>query len=307
MDINEAAQTGAAEPGDTETTGSVARRRLLVAGAAGSALSLLPFLVGRAGASSSPTATSSVGGSANTFTSATSGSNNGPTGNSTADQPSTGSKSGSQGGGYSGTADSTNSPSAVTTKDSTGGSVPAGTGATSGSTVDSAAATTTTAPPRRPTDDDLVLLQFAQMLELTVRDLYRLALDLKAFDEATSAVVKAIGEAHGAYAQSISGLIGRTAPNSPITPLYSKLKASFTGDSQSVAASARQLENDVVATHTEIIGKLAGVDGSALIASMVVIEARHATVLARIAGIVGLDDQLATDGKPYSPSDYPAK
>lgn len=74
-----------------------------------------------------------------------------------------------------------------------------------------------------------------------------------------------------------------------------------------MAASARQLENDVVATHTEIIGKLAGVDGSALIASMVVIEARHATVLARIAGIVGLDDQLTTDGKPYSPSDYPAK
>ena len=145
------------------------------------------------------------------------------------------------------------------------------------------------------------------MLELTVRDLYQLALDLKAFDETTLAVVKAIGEAHGAYAQSISGLIGRTAPNSQITPLYSQLKASFTGDAQSVATAARQLENAVVATHSEIIGKLAGVDGSALIASMVVIEARHATVLARIAGVVGLDDQLVTDGKPYSPSDYPAK
>ena len=190
------------------------------------------------------------------------------------------------------------------------GAAPASTGSTtdstSGSTADTAAATTTTAPPKRPTDDDLVLLSFAQMIELAARDLYNVALGKKVFADATLEAVKAIGEAHEAYAQAISGLVGRDAPNSPHSDLVDELSTGFEGSATDVATAARSLENNLVATHIDIVGKLVGVDGSALIASMVVIEARHATVLAQIAGIDTLADQLATDGEAIESSAVPA-
>ena len=243
MDINEAAHLGAA--GQRAADQTVARRRLLAAGAAGTALSLLPLLAGRAGAAPAST-------------------------------------------------DSTADTTGDTTAASTGGSSDVTTG---GSTADTAAATTTTAPPKRPTDDDIALLSFAQMVELTARDLYKVALDKSVFADATLEAVKAIGEAHEAYAQAISGLIGRVAPNAPQSDLFDELSKDFAGSAKDVATAARALENNLVATHVDIVGKLVGVDGSALMASMVVVEARHATVLASIAGVHGLDEQLATDGE----------
>ena len=260
MDINEAAHLGAAEQRAADHT--VARRRLLAAGATGTALSLLPFLAGRAGAAPAST---------------------GSTTDSTGDS----------------TADSTGGSTADSTAATTGGS-------TAGSTADTAAATTTTAPPKRPTDDDIVLLSFAQMLELAARDLYNVALGKSVFADATLEAVKAIGEAHEAYAQAISGLIGRVAPNSAQSDLFDELSKDFAGSAKDVAAAARSLENNLVATHVEIVGKLVGVDGSALVASMVVVEARHATVLAHIAGVDTLDDQLATEGEAIPASAVPA-
>jgi len=248
VDINEAAHLGAAEQRAADQ--SVARRRLLAAGAAGTALSLLPLLAGRAGAASASTGS---------------------------------------------TTDSTGDTTADSTSDTTGGS-----------TAETAAATTTTAPPKRPTDEDIALLSFAQMIELAARDLYNVALGKSVFADATLEAVKAIGEAHEAYAQAISGLVGRAAPNSPHTELFDQLSAGFSGSVTDVATAARSLENNLVATHVDIIGKLAGVDGSALIASMVVVEARHATVLAHIAGVDTLDDQLATDGEAIEQSAVPA-
>lgn len=256
MDINEAAHLGAAEQRAVDQ--SVARRRLLAAGVAGTAVSLLPFL-GRA-ASAAPASTGS-------------------------------------------TTDSTGDSKADSTGGSTGGSSDVTTGA---STADTAAATTTTAPPKRPTDADIALLSFAQMIELTARDLYNIALGESVFTDVTLETVKAIGEAHEAYAQSISGLIGRSAPNSPATDLFDELSKGFSGSAEDVATAARSLENNLVATHIDVVGQLVGVDGSALVASMVVVEARHATVLAHIAGVDTLDDQLVTDGEAIPSSAVPA-
>jgi Ferritin-like domain len=263
VDINEAAHTGAAEHGADDI--AVARRRLLVAGASGAALSLLPFLVGRAAASNTNEAAPTSSGTGNT---------------------------GAPNGDATGTGDSTNS----TPANSTTGS--------GGSTPDTEAATTTIAPPKRPSNADIKLLSFAQMIELTARDLYKAGLDKGVFADETLETVKAIGEAHEAYAQAISGLIGRLAPNAPDAALFDELSKGFgTGD---VATAARNLENNLVATHVDIIGQLEGVDGSALMASVVVVEARHATVLAHIAGVIDLDDELATDGVAIAASE-PAK
>ncbi len=176
-----------------------------------------------------------------------------------------------------------------------------------GDTTTTAPATTTTAPPKRPTAADIKLLAFAQSIELAIRDLYDVALSAKSFDGPIAKAVTAIREAHEAYAQSISGLIGGQASGARSDKLFSASRNDFTGDAKSVARAAADLENVAVATHIDILGSLIGIDAAGLIASMLVVEARHATVLNSIAGATSLSDQLASDGKALSPSDYPVK
>jgi hypothetical protein len=221
---------------------------VLVAGISGTALSLLPFLGGRASASGR------------------------------------------------------NNPSTATTEPTSGSD-----GSTVATTADTAEATTTTAPPKRPTEDDIALLSFAQSVELTIRDLYDVAIGAGIFTDTTLEAVKAIREAHEAYAQSISGLLGRVAPNTRVDELFTSLEKDFSGSPSDVATAARAIENTAVATHSDVVGKLIGIDGSSLIASMLIVEARHATYLATIAGVTTLEDELTGDADALSPSDYTAK
>jgi hypothetical protein len=167
--------------------------------------------------------------------------------------------------------------------------------------------TTTTAPPKRPTAGDIALLAFAQTVELTIRDLYDVALVAKSFEGVTAETITTIREAHEAYAQSISGIIGGSAPGQRSDKLYIALRNGFTGDATSVARAAADLENVAVVTHTETLGSLIGIDAAGLIASMLVVEARHATVLHTLAGATTLADQLVSKATALSPSDYPVK
>lgn len=289
MDTKEAAHIDAAEHSDT--AGSTVRRRILAAGLSATALSLVPVLARRAGASGRNAVTSaSLGGSSDTLGGTPSIAPNASTGGSSDAGATVNSN-----GGFNGTGDSTNASSDVTI------------GATGNSTADTAAATTTTAPPKRPTDEDVGLLAFAQSLELTIRNLYDVAIDLGAFDGPSLEAVKAIREAHEAYAQSLSGLLGRLAPNAAIDELFTAMLADFSGTAEEVATAAQALENTAVATHIDVVGALVGIDGSALIASMIIVEARHATVLATVAGVAEIAKQLTTVGKALSPSDYSAK
>ena len=198
---------------EPEAADSALRRRLLGIGLGGAAVSLLPFLVGRANATT----------------------------------PTTG-------------------PSTTT------------------------AATTTTAPPKRPSDDDVPLLGFAQSVELAARDLYDAALANTSFDENQRAVMSTIRESHDAYAASLSAILGRLAPQTPST-VIADLNPS-TGDIPAVIESVYHLESVAVATHTEILGKLQGTDGASLIASILIVEARHGTVLAYLNGSTDLDALL---------------
>ncbi|HEX2782338.1 MAG TPA: ferritin-like domain-containing protein [Ilumatobacteraceae bacterium] len=154
------------------------------------------------------------------------------------------------------------------------------------------AATTTTAPPKRPTDDDVSLLGFAQTVELAARHLYDVALGTNGlFDEVQRAVIATIRESHDAYAAALSGMLGREAPQA-VNPIFDELKASFSGKLADTLDAAYGLESTAVATHTEILGKLQGTDGAALIASILIVEARHGTVLASLNGSTDLDDLL---------------
>ncbi len=165
---------------------------------------------------------------------------------------------------------------------------------TTGSTSDTTPTTTTTAPAKRPSTDDVTLLGFAQSVELAARDLYDVALGTSGFDADQRAVIATIRESHDAYAASLSAILGRLAPQTP-NPVVDSLSSSFAGERSTVLAAAYTLESTAVATHTDILGKLQGTDGATLIASILIVEARHGTVLAYLNGKTELDDLLVND------------
>ena len=145
-------------------------------------------------------------------------------------------------------------------------------------------ATSTSAPPQRPTGDDVALLSFAQQVEATAVALYNEALKVTGWSDEQAQVVTFIRDAHLSYAQSLSGLLGRDAPNSISPEVFDAQKGGFTGAIDAVLASAGALESTAVATHGDVIAKLAGTDGASLIASIQMNEARYCTVLADLAG-----------------------
>jgi len=176
-----------------------------------------------------------------------------------------------------------------------------------GDTTTTEAATTTTAPPKKPDADDIVTLGFLQSVELTIRDLYDIALQGKVFtDELMLADITTIREAHEGYEQAISGFVGRRAPNSRIDAMYDQLKGGFSGKLADVLKAAATLENAAVATHDAALGTIKSTDSAALIASIMIVEARHSTLLHMFAGAKSLDDWLADDGAAVSPTDFPA-
>jgi hypothetical protein len=162
-----------------------------------------------------------------------------------------------------------------------------------------AAAATTTAAPQRPTGDDVELLAFAQSFELTARDLYRAALDADLASSDLADVFRTLHDNHAEYANRLSGILGVDAASGRDDELYDGLVSAFqSNDPTAVATAGEELESTAVATHSELIGRLAGLDGIAAIASIANVEARHGTVLADIAGHGDdLDAMLTSDAE----------
>ena len=144
---------------------------------------------------------------------------------------------------------------------------------------------TTTAPPRRPTADDTTLLGQAQQVELSARALYETAVGLTGWSAAEATVMVTISEAHQAFAQAVSGLLGVDAPGEADEALVRSLQGNFSGTPSTALKAAYRLESALVATHLELLGALQGIDGAALLASIQTSEARHTTVLADLAAL----------------------
>ena len=104
--------------------------------------------------------------------------------------------------------------------------------------------------------------------------------------------VVAMREAHLAFANSLSGLLGKPAPGTPLEAVLTAAGPGFQGDPTSVIKAAADLESTAVATHTDVLSKLQGVNGAALIASIQIAEARHTTVLRDLAGSTDLAELL---------------
>jgi hypothetical protein len=154
----------------------------------------------------------------------------------------------------------------------------------SGVTPSTVAATTTSVAPARPTPEDVALLAFAQSFELTARDLYQAAIDAGAAGDYET-VFTTLMENHEEYGNVIAGLIGTDAPQQRDDAIFDQFVAGFdSDDTAAVAQAGYDLESTAVATHNELIGQLTGIDGATMLASLLVTESRHSTVLAHIAG-----------------------
>jgi hypothetical protein len=184
---------------------------------------------------------------------------------------------------------------------------------TSGASASSAAVTTTTAPPKRPTEADVSLLGFIQTAEVAAFACYRSALDRAValpIPEADIPVFQVFAEHHQAYAQQISGLLGRTAPNTVNASVVEQFGAPFeSGSLEEIYIAAQELEDALTATNISALNELVGTDGAALIASIIAVEAQHSTTMQALAGqadvmpAVGVE---STEGA-LSPDEFPAE
>ncbi len=166
-------------------------------------------------------------------------------------------------------------------------------------TAPTTAAPTTTLPPLQPTLEDVPLLMFAHGLELAARDLYRDAVAAGATE-----LAPVLQSQHQAFADILLGILGTRGVSTPDQDFYEQFAAAIgVADAGPLAAAAFDLESALVATHTESLRQLQGLNGTRVIGSIITPEAQACTVLADAAG--NGDDFTAlfeNDAAPLSPS-----
>ena len=154
------------------------------------------------------------------------------------------------------------------------------------------------AAPFAPTDEDKVSLRQAMELELTAQALYQVAIDSGVSDVALELAV-VFAENHVTYADKIAGGAGFSA-NTRNEEVFELLEPSFaTSNAEQFAAVARDLENTAAATHTALLPGYVSVDARTLTASILVVEARMATVLTEFGGLdSNLDEVFEPAAEP---------
>lgn len=158
-----------------------------------------------------------------------------------------------------------------------------------------------TATPTPPTAADRPLLAFAHSAELAARDLYAAAAALTAFNNEERSVLVGFHDHHLAASQALAGLVGKAATNTREDAVYDAFRGKVMGsDTGAIFDALRELENTMVSTHLSLVGVLEGTEGSALAASILSIQARHAAALALLGGRT-LDDALANQAAPLAP------
>jgi hypothetical protein len=125
------------------------------------------------------------------------------------------------------------------------------------------------------TDDD-VIAAFTISIELAARDLYDAAIAAGA----NGSLWRILREQHESAAQLVSGRSGLRADQRN-DALFDSMTASMNGATRTAAA---ELENTLSATNIELTGMVSNTDLASAIVSIVSSEARHAVVLATLAG-----------------------
>lgn len=151
---------------------------------------------------------------------------------------------------------------------------------------------TTDAQPGIPTDADKVLMEQVIGFELAASDLYAAALE--SVPEDLAVAIDVMAQNHRAYAQAAAGIAGLSA-NVVNAEVFDANVAAFTGPSEEMLEAAHTLEQTAVATHTALISEYESADAIALTASIAVVEARQATVIADLLGVDDFDILFGND------------
>ena len=161
-----------------------------------------------------------------------------------------------------------------------------------------------TAPPKMPTTADKQLLDFALSAELSVHDLYLKAIDSGMLSADEKLMMQMFSEHHKAYAQSLNGLLGKAASNTRNEALFSTYAGQLTS-AQAMSRVLQSVENTMIATHTDILSSLQGLDGATLVASIITVEARHAAVFGTLPNL-SLSSALSSAASSLAPNAAPA-
>jgi hypothetical protein len=167
----------------------------------------------------------------------------------------------------------------------------------------------TTAPPKKPTEADIELLGFAQSLEFAAAQLYGEA--IPSLSEEVSLEATVFRRHHQAYGEQIGALLGRQAPGVPNRTLVDERSSAFgAGAEPAVLRAAYDLESSLAATNTQLLERLRGTDGLALIASIQPIEARQSLVLGQAVGLSMEELLPAIEGEEpgaevFTPTQFP--
>jgi Ferritin-like domain len=150
-----------------------------------------------------------------------------------------------------------------------------------------ASTTTTTAPPLAPQTSDLLLLSFAQSVELAAVQLYGMALAKSTISKDTALIGVTFQTHHNAHAQSFNGMAGPAVTGIPNQSLLSSFQGQIdaANTEKDLIAVVLHLEEALAATYTAGLALIIGINPTALIASVLPIEARHAVVLAQALGL----------------------
>jgi hypothetical protein len=152
------------------------------------------------------------------------------------------------------------------------------------SAVALAVARPVSAAPYSPTAEDSAILEQALRIELAAKMLYRDALAAGLTDKAAE-VAQVFGDNHEAYADEFAAITGISA-DAYDEAFYEENKDKFaTSDVAEFAQAAWELENNFAATYTKLFTSFEAVESQTVVASIVVINARMATVLADLAGV----------------------
>jgi rubrerythrin len=204
----------------------------------------------------------------------------------------------------------TTAPGTATTGGSAPGVATTGGGATTAAAPTStAAATTTTLPPSRPQPSDLVFLAFAQSLELAAVQAYGLALSSTLLGTEAAGVALNFQNHHRDHAQAFAGIAGKAATGITNQSLLTNYTSLFNAakTEADVLRAAFTVETQTASTYVAGLAQLLGTDPASLVASILPIETRHATVLGQVLGLSS--DQYSppfeTTSAALSPEQYP--
>ena len=154
------------------------------------------------------------------------------------------------------------------------------------------------AAPTTPTDSDKELLFQAMRLELTAAALYDVALEAGLTDVAAE-LATVFSANHRAYADKIAAVSGFSADERN-EEVFEQLESEFdTSDPEAFAEIANTLENTAAATHKALLPEYESVNARKVTASIIVVEARMATVLSDFGGLSSnLEELFEPEAEP---------